>query len=475
MFFKIQKNAKGHIVAIIDQKEQLQQLQLEKHELEYVYTALKNDQNPISLNRYSHHLFVVKATVPPHWEADEQLRKKGAELCKTLNSLKLEQIYIHNLSEHKKAAYLLAEGLALANYQFLKYKSDAKKLKNSLSDILFSQKSITTKELKELEVVVAAVYKSRDLINEPLQYLTAEQLAKDIQSIGKEGGFKVQVLGQAKIEQLKMGGILAVNRGSLLPATFTIMEHRPVKAVNKEPIVLVGKGVVYDTGGLSLKPTPNSMDRMKSDMSGAAVVTGIMYAVAMLDLPLHIIALVPAAENRPGGNAYVPGDVITMYDGTTVEVLNTDAEGRLLLADALHYAKKYRPELVMDFATLTGAAANAFGDVAICTMGTASEAVKAQLKESGFRQFEKLIELPLWQEYGKLIASDIADLKNVGGPVGGAITAGKFLEHFVDYPWMHFDIAGVSHHISAKDYRPAGGVAMGVRMALDFFMHYVKG
>jgi len=216
------------------------------------------------------------------------------------------------------------------------------------------------------------------------------------------------------------------------------------------------------------------MDRMKSDMSGAAVVIGIMYAVAMLDLPLHVIGLIPAAENRPGENAYVPGDVISMYDGTTVEVLNTDAEGRLVLADALHYAKKYKPELVMDFATLTGAAANAFGDVGICAMGTAKESIKEQLSQSGYRQFEKLVEMPLWEEYGQMIKSDIADLKNIGGPTGGAITAGKFLEHFTDYPWMHFDIAGVSHHVSGKDYRPVGGVAMGVRMAVDFLMHYVK-
>src|SRR5690606_37581030 len=187
------------------------------------------------------------------------------------------------------------------------------------------------------------------------------QLAKEIARLGKEAGFKVTTLNKARIEKEKMGGILAVNQGSILPPTFTIMEHKPNKPVNKKPIVLVGKGVVYDTGGLSLKPTPASMDRMKSDMSGAAVVTGAMYAAAMLQLPLHIIALVPATDNRPGENAYVPGDVITMYSGTTVEVLNTDAEGRLLLADALHYAKRYNPELVVDFATLTGSAAMAVG------------------------------------------------------------------------------------------------------------------
>jgi leucyl aminopeptidase len=252
------------------------------------------------------------------------------------------------------------------------------------------------------------------------------------------------------------------------------MEHRPVRAINKNPLVLIGKGIVYDTGGLSLKPTPNSMDRMKSDMGGAAVVTGVMYVAAMLDLPLHIIALVPATENRPGENAYVPGDVIKMYSGSTVEVLNTDAEGRMVLADALHYAKKYRPELVIDFATLTGAASVAIGDVAMVTMGNADISIKTKMHQSGYNQYERLVEYPLWDEYGALIKSDIADLKNVGGPSGGAITAGKFLEHFTDYPWMHFDIAGVAHNTSGKDYRPTGGTAYGLRMMVDFLLNYGK-
>ncbi len=474
MFFKIQRNPKGNIAYLIDTTEQLSQVQLEKPELEYVLREFKKENNLVTINRYTEQLYFIKINSPADWKSDEKIRKQGAQCCHILNERKESAINIDNLSGHKKAAYLLAEGMALANYQFLKYKTEQKKLKHSLNDIFFNNQSLTVKELRELETLVQAVYKSRDLINEPLQYLTAEQFSKEIQEIGKEGGFRVQVLGKAKIEQMKMGGILAVNAGSILPPTFNILEHRPQKFINKAPIVLVGKGIVYDTGGLSLKPTAASMDRMKSDMSGAAVVAGIMYAVAMLDLPLHIVGLIPAAENRPGENAYVPGDVIRMYDGTTVEVLNTDAEGRLVLADALHYAKKYKPELVMDFATLTGAAANAFGDVAICAMGTAKESTKEQLKNSAYRQFEKIVELPLWEEYGQMIKSDIADLKNIGGPMGGAITAGKFLEHFTEYPWMHFDIAGVSYHAGGKDYRPVGGVAMGVRMAVDFLMHYVK-
>jgi leucyl aminopeptidase len=311
-------------------------------------------------------------------------------------------------------------------------------------------------------------------VNEPLNALGATDLAKAIELMGEEAGFKVTVFNKARIEKEEMGGILAVNRGSIDPPTFTVMEYKPKKTLNKKPIVLVGKGVVYDTGGLSLKPTPNSMDRMKSDMSGAALVSAAMYMVAKLGLPLHVVALVPATDNRPGENAYTPGDVIKMMSGTTVEVLNTDAEGRMLLADALHYAKRYKPEIVMDFATLTGAASAAVGEHGIVCMGTASDEVKKALTESGLRQYERLVEYPLWDEYGEQIKSDIADLKNVGGATGGAITAGKFLQHFTDYPWMHFDIAGVSFATSKKGYLPVGGTAYGLRMVVDYLSHLGK-
>ena len=475
MLLKIAKAPKGHHVFIIDNAAQLKTLTFSKEEILFAEQQIKNEKGIIHLNRWDTQIFLIH-TAPQKelYKTKEAYRKKGAQLQKQLAALALKEITISNHSAEPMAAYLLAEGLILSGYQFLKYKSDAKKLTNDLTEIAFEKQSMTLKDLKQLQAVCDAVYHVRNLVNEPLSYLTAEQLSKDITELGREAGFKVSVLGKAKLEQLGMGGLLAVNRGSILPPTFTIMEHRPTKAINKNPIVLIGKGIVYDTGGLSLKPTPNSMDRMKSDMGGAAVVTGIMYVAATLDLPLHIIALVPATENRPGENAYVPGDVITMYSGTTVEVLNTDAEGRMVLADALHYAKKYRPELVIDFATLTGAASVAIGDVAMVTMGNADISIKTKMHQSGYNQYERLVEYPLWDEYGALIKSDIADLKNVGGPSGGAITAGKFLEHFTDYPWMHFDIAGVSHNTSGKDYRPTGGTAYGVRMMVDFLLNYGK-
>lgn len=475
MFFRIHKSPKGQLIYIIDNASQFRNIALSKEEAAYLEQQIRNEQKIVSFNRFDHQLYVVFAAAGKEsYQSRELLRKQGAELQLLLQKGKAKEITITNLSMEPAAAYLLAEGLALASYQFLKYKSDARKTVYTLTDIGFEKQSITLKDLKQLQAICEAAYLVRTLVNEPLSFLTAEQLSKEIANIGKEGGFRVNVLGKAKIEQLGMGGLLAVNRGSILPPTFTIMEHRPTRVINKNPIVLVGKGIVYDTGGLSLKPTPNSMDRMKSDMSGAALVTGVLYAAAQLDLPLHLVGLIPATENRPGENAYVPGDVITMYSGTTVEVLNTDAEGRLVLADALHYAKKYRPELVLDFATLTGAASVAIGDVGMVTMGTASDTIKQQLQQSGFNQYERLVEYPLWDEYGDMIKSDIADLKNIGGPSGGAITAGKFLQHFTDYPWMHFDIAGVSHIPARKDYRTAGGTAYGMRMMIDFLLNYCK-
>jgi leucyl aminopeptidase len=268
-----------------------------------------------------------------------------------------------------------------------------------------------------------------------------------------------------------MGGLLAVNQGSPEPPTFTIMEYKPEGARNEKPYVLVGKGVVFDTGGLSLKPTPASMDMMKCDMAGGAAVVGTLYALAKNQVPLHVIGLVPATDNRPGGLAFAPGDVITMYSGLTVEVMNTDAEGRLLLGDALAFAKKYNPELVLDFATLTGSAARAIGKEGIVCMGTADEDVLSELKKAGHATHERLVEFPLWDEYADHIKSDIADLNNIGKAEAGAISAGKFLERFTDgYPWVHFDIAAPAFLTAPDSYRGKGGTGTAVRLTYEFLV-----
>lgn len=359
------------------------------------------------------------------------------------------------------------EGFGLASYSFKKYKKD-KGEKTDRVEYIFSS-SLSDKHAEELNNMLNVLYWTRDLVNEPVSYLTAEQLADEIVVMSESVGVSVTVLEKSQIESLKMGGLLAVNQGSIDPPTFTIMEYKPKNAKNKKPYVLVGKGVVYDTGGLSLKPTPNSMDVMKSDMGGAACVAGAMVLAAAQKLPVHMVALIPATDNRPGLNAYAPGDIVTMYNGSTVEVLNTDAEGRMILADALSYSKKYKPELVIDAATLTGAAHRALGEKAAIMMGNADEKFFNLLRNSGDEVHERIVEFPFWDDYYEEMKSKIADLKNIGGATAGMITAGKFLEHFVEAPYIHMDIAGPAWLDSQKGYLTAGGTGYGVRLLYQFF------
>lgn len=417
-------------------------------------------------------LSIIKIdTTKEEFKTLEAARKAGYSLNRWLNGRKIAEASVHNATRKPKLTPAFVEGLALSNYQFLKYKT-TDRTENALKSLQVDSKSIDKKTLEEITRVVEANFFARTLINEPVSYLTATQLSEEIKQAGKAQGFTVTVFDKKKIESLKMGGLLAVNKGSVDPPTFTILEYKPNRKKNKKPIVLVGKGVVYDTGGLSLKPTPNSMDLMKSDMSGAAAVAGIFYAAASMKLPIHLIGLIPATDNRPGGNAYAPGDVVQMMSGLNVEMLNADAEGRMILADALHYAKQYEPELVIDFATLTGAAIRAIGAVATAYMGTANNGVKKKLEASADNVYERLIHFPLWDEYGDWIKSDIADIKNVGPGEAGHITAGKFLEHFTAYPWLHLDIAGPAFITREDSYRGKYGTAVGVRMIIDFLKNY---
>ncbi len=473
-FRLLSKPPKGAICFLLSSPGQVAGMEvLSDAEQRYLQSVLSAEAAHAVINQYNRTLyFQLVKEGGDEGRAAEALRKAGAEWSAALAKAKVEEAALFNLSGTPNAALTMAEGAALASYQFLKYRTERAKIEGSLKTLAFAAGSATGEEVARLQATIDAVYRARTLVNEPLSYLTAEVLAREVAAMGKEAGFKVRTLGKAQIEKEGMGGILAVNRGSIDPPTFTVCEYKPEGARNSKPIVLVGKGIVFDTGGLSLKPTPASMDRMKSDMSGAALVAAVMYAAARIELPLHLIALIPATDNRPGEAAYVPGDVIQMYSGATVEVLNTDAEGRLVLGDALHWAKRYKPELVMDFATLTGAASVAVGEHGMVCMGMADGETKAALCDSGYRQYERLVEYPLWDEYGEQIKSDVADIKNVGGPSGGAITAGKFLQHFVDYPWMHFDIAGVSFATAKKGYIPTGGTGYGIRMVLDFLQRY---
>jgi len=402
----------------------------------------------------------------------ERIRMYGSEILSVLKHYKIPTITVCNMHSDNPT-FAFVEGMLLGSYQFLKYFKNREERLQHLSEIQVSTEALSTTEIQDLVALTEAVFKARDLVNEPQSYLTAAQLSEEIEELANHYGLSVQVLKKEAIEELGMGGLLAVNKGSIEPPRFNILEWKPEQARNQKPLILVGKGITYDTGGLSLKPTANSMDFMKSDMAGAAAVIGAMIAAAKAQLPIHVIALIPSTDNRPGENAYAPGDVIKMYDGSTVEVLNTDAEGRMVMADALHYAKQYDPGLVMDFATLTGSAVRAVGPEAICYMGTADRGLKQKMESSGFEVYERLIEFPLWKEYGDQLRSNIADIKNIGGPTAGMITAGKFLEHFTDFPWLHFDIAGSAYLKSADGYRPKEGTGVGVRLLFNFFKKYI--
>ncbi len=405
----------------------------------------------------------IKETKEDYLKA-EAARKAGAKLYDALKALNSKSVQLINVSKTELTQAFI-EGLLLASYSFDKYKKEKKEF--VIDEVFILNKDTSEEQISERANLSRAVFAARNLVNEPLSYLTATKFSEEINKLATESGFTLEVFNKQKIEALKMGGLLAVNKGSIDPPTFNILEWKPQNATNKKPIILVGKGIVFDTGGLSLKPTPNSMDYMKCDMAGAAVVAATIYAAALNKLQVHIIGLIPATDNRPDGNAYVPGDVITMFDGTTVEIKNTDAEGRLILADALSYAKKYDPELVIDYATLTGAADIIAGPHAAVVMGNTKNNID-KLKENGLETYERLIELPLWDEYAKPLESEIADLNNLGVREGQSTIAGKFLEHFTDYNWLHIDSAGTAFFNKKQNYIPAGGTGFGVRLLFNF-------
>lgn len=457
----IKENIESHNYKIIVGDNEHLPSSLNEEELNLFKDFLAKDDDFKQISNLESTLFLVKS------KGDrEKMRAAGAKIRGVLDR-KITEIAIHS---EEAFLYDVTEGILLSNYQFNRYFKDKKDKENLLDSIAVAAGN--QERLDELNSITKAVYWARDMVNEPLSFLTAEQLAEEIRLLGEETNLNVTILEKSQIEALKMGGLLAVNKGSIDPPTFTVVEYKSPKATNKKPIVLVGKGVVYDTGGLSLKPTPNSMDIMKCDMGGAACVAGAIYLAALQNLPLHIIALVPATDNRPGLNAYVPGDVVTMFDGTTVEVLNTDAEGRMILADALAYSKKFDPELVIDAATLTGSANAAIGIQASCVMGNADDKYFQQLEKAGYDSYERVVRFPFWDEYFEDMKSTIADLKNIGGPTAGMITAGKFLEHFVEAPYIHMDIAGPAWLNAASAYRPKGGSGYGVRLLYQFLKNY---
>lgn len=400
-------------------------------------------------------------------ESQEKLRRSACCLQEMLVKEKATKVAISGEGVIPEEMMAFLEGLVLSNYRFDKYMSKKDTL---IQEVMVDDRFFKAEELDSCIRLWTRIYQCRDWVNEPVMALNAEQFANLIEEEGTKAGIKVTVMGQKQIESLKMGGLLAVNKGSIDEARFVVMEYKPKKAINQHPIALVGKGITYDTGGLNIKPDEH-MREMKSDMAGAATAVATTLAAADNNLPVHLMTFIPLTDNRPCGNAYAADDILTMYDGTTVEIVNTDAEGRLILADAIAFANQYEPELIIDMATLTGAAVRAIGTIGIAAMQQNAENPLNLLKLVGDQVYERLAIFPFWKEYDELLKSEVADLQNCASKAG-CITAGKFLAHFAKHPYIHLDIAGVAFNPQKESFYGVGGSGFGVRLLYAFLQTY---
>ncbi len=395
---------------------------------------------------------------------------RGAAAARRHGARRLAVAVRPEVASEQVTAAATAEAVLLGEYRFAEFKKPAD------DEVIIEELHIVgVADGADMAVGTAATVAratrwARDLINTSPSDKRPPALAKLAEQMAAETGLSCEVIDEAAARDLGMNALLAVARGSSVEPRVVVLEHAGGDP-DASPIVIVGKGVTFDTGGISIKPA-TSMDEMKSDMSGAAATLGAMRAVAELDLPLRVIGVVPMAENMPGGDSYRPGDLIRAYGGTTIEVINTDAEGRLILADALAYAcARFDPCCVVDLATLTGACVVALGEDVAGLMDNDAD-LAAELTAAGEQVGEPVWRLPMFPHYGKMIDSKIADIKNSGARWAGAITAAKFLERFVDdRPWAHLDIAGPAYRTKATPYVPRGGAGFGVRLLVSWLRH----
>jgi leucyl aminopeptidase len=414
-----------------------------------------------------------------NFDADKMRHISGLISLKA-KEMGYNDIVIPNMISEETNLQPLVEGIVLSLYDYKKFKNDTPNENNqSFSNDEYSftvgltqgDLETCTVLVKNVKAICDGVIFSRDLANSPPNIIYPDTLAKSAQTLdGKNNNIHVEVMDLKKIEELGLNGIVSVGKGSQNEPRLIIIEYNN-SPTGEKPIMLVGKAVTFDTGGISIKPS-DRMDEMKFDKSGGCTVLGIMHALSSLNLPVNVVGIIPAVENMPSGASYRPGDIIRMYNGKTVEVLNTDAEGRLILADALAYGiSKYSPKSVIDFATLTGACIIALGTNVAGIMGNDEKLIQKLLsssKETG----EKIWQLPLYDEFLDLIKSNVATIKNIGGRTGGTITAAAFLSHFVqNVPWAHLDIAGTAwtqDGTADRSYNPKGSTGFGVRLMMKF-------
>lgn len=404
---------------------------------------------------------------------DERLRKAAGNAVQALRGARVASFAsaLHLAGTGEKALEAACEGALLGSYSFDNYKTKNKDERFCFDTMTLLLPDGTTAEdasarMARIETVCQGVSLARDLVSHPGNVVTPGYLAESARELAARRGLTCRVLEMDELEKLGMNALLAVGKGSVESPRLIVLEYNGA-GDNAAPVVLIGKGVTFDSGGISIKPGAG-MEEMKTDMAGAAAVFGTLDAASSLKLPINLVGIVPTAENMPSSKAFKPGDVLTAMSGTTIEITNTDAEGRLILCDALHYAlTNYKPEFMIDLATLTGACVVALGHEASGMMGNDAGLID-QLKRAGERCGERVWELPLWEEYGEGMKSDIADLKNAGSRDGGSILAAWFLKQFVGSTrWAHLDIAGTAWLGKARPYIPKGASGVGVRLLIE--------
>lgn len=410
----------------------------------------------------------------------EGVRRAAAHAIKRAQKLKATHVatIVHGAGigglDISSAAQATAVGSLLALYQYDAPKKEQENTHqiNQLTLVEYEKEKISAIEagVKTAVAIADGVKIARDLVNMPPNVATPTRLAETAQAIADAHQLGITIGDRSWAAEHKMGAYLAVAKGAGEPPKFIILEHNGDRK-DLETVVLVGKGITFDTGGISIKPSAN-MGKMKSDMGGAAAVLGTMKTVASLNLPLRVIGITPATENMPDANAYRPADVITASNGVTIEIISTDAEGRMVLADGLVYAGRYQPTAVIDLATLTGACIVALGEDMAAGLFSTDDRLRDRLVAAGEHTRERVWPLPLWDEYLEAIKTDVADIKNSGDRFGGVATSAMFLKQFTTYNWAHLDIAGMALSSKGNPYTPKGGTGYGVRLLVEMLQNW---